>query len=423
MKHINITNIVMKYTSIWIAWRYVWAKKSINIIHIIMWASICSVTIAIASLIIILSIYNGMAESTYQQFSTVCPDILLKKADRSLRFEYTPSQKAILSTLPNVLAVSSVLEQEALLTYQDTRILIRLVGVDSFFKEVVQLQEYTKKQTWDLGSENIPLLILSSRAANQLHIDADNLKDPLLVSTIRQGEQSPTNLLTDVSSDYAYAFTTYFELAGELNELPIVYTNLEFVQQLTHTPSNQLSNIYVRVVDGQQLSVQKSIQKIFPSLVAQNRFEQNETYFMIFSAEKKMLLLVIFFMLIVSMTGSMGTLKILFLEKIRHAKILYCLGHPMKNIQQIFLYQSIFINLIGLVLGLGIGFLIILSQVFFQWIKMEGSTYSIPYEVHIAVLDIVMIIAVILGINAIAIFLAMRGLNKKIRQGIVRNEG
>ena len=65
---------------LFIAGRYLFAKKSHNVINIISAISAVGMTIGTAALIIILSIYNGFDELVKSTLSNVEPDILITPA-------------------------------------------------------------------------------------------------------------------------------------------------------------------------------------------------------------------------------------------------------------------------------------------------------------------------------------------------------
>jgi lipoprotein-releasing system permease protein len=57
------------------AWRYFKAKKSTNAINIIAWVSVLAILIGTASLIIILSAFNGFESLVKSLYSSFYPDI------------------------------------------------------------------------------------------------------------------------------------------------------------------------------------------------------------------------------------------------------------------------------------------------------------------------------------------------------------
>ncbi|MFZ9700394.1 MAG: hypothetical protein ACO3AF_04850 [Flavobacteriales bacterium] len=45
-----------------IAWRYLWSKQNKNVVHLITWLSITAIAVVTASLLILLSAFNGLEE-------------------------------------------------------------------------------------------------------------------------------------------------------------------------------------------------------------------------------------------------------------------------------------------------------------------------------------------------------------------------
>ena len=62
------------------AWRYFKAKKSTNAINIISWVSVTAIMIGTASLIIILSAFNGFESLVKSLYSSFYPDLRVMPA-------------------------------------------------------------------------------------------------------------------------------------------------------------------------------------------------------------------------------------------------------------------------------------------------------------------------------------------------------
>ena len=57
------------------AWRYFRAKKSTNAINIIAWVSMSAIVVGAASLILVLSVFNGFEDLVKSLYTSVYPDI------------------------------------------------------------------------------------------------------------------------------------------------------------------------------------------------------------------------------------------------------------------------------------------------------------------------------------------------------------
>ena len=57
------------------AWRYFRAKKSTNAINIIAWVSMAAIVVGAASLILVLSVFNGFEDLVKSLYTSFYPDI------------------------------------------------------------------------------------------------------------------------------------------------------------------------------------------------------------------------------------------------------------------------------------------------------------------------------------------------------------
>jgi len=84
-----------------IALRYLFSKKTINLINIIAGISAFGVLIASAALIIILSVFNGLEDILIKQFNTFDPELRIDLKEGRY-FEINDSLKQILNEEKNI---------------------------------------------------------------------------------------------------------------------------------------------------------------------------------------------------------------------------------------------------------------------------------------------------------------------------------
>ena len=58
-----------------IAWRYVKARKSHRAVNIIAWIAVGGVAVAVAAMVVVLSIYNGFEQLSAQRMSRMDPQL------------------------------------------------------------------------------------------------------------------------------------------------------------------------------------------------------------------------------------------------------------------------------------------------------------------------------------------------------------
>ena len=96
------------------AWRYFKAKKTTNAINVIAWISIVAMVIGTASLILVLSVFNGFEGLVKSLYSSFYPDIRLAP-QTGKQITLTGEQLRQLRGLSGVRVVSMVAEERALL--------------------------------------------------------------------------------------------------------------------------------------------------------------------------------------------------------------------------------------------------------------------------------------------------------------------
>src|SRR5210317_1168995 len=115
--------------SLYIARRYLFAKKSRNAINIISAISIAGVTVGTMALIIILSVFNGLEDMVQSIFGTFDPDLEIRITEGKV-FIPEEEQLASLDSIDGVQNWSFTLEENALLRYDEKQYIASVKGVE-----------------------------------------------------------------------------------------------------------------------------------------------------------------------------------------------------------------------------------------------------------------------------------------------------
>ena len=114
----------------YIAKRYLFAKKSKNVVHFVSLASMIGVAVGTAALVLVLSVFNGFEQLILSLYNSFDPPIKVSVLEGTVSdFE---EAKAYLNE-HNIL-YSEVLEEKVLLRYQEKEYIATLKGVDDNFK-------------------------------------------------------------------------------------------------------------------------------------------------------------------------------------------------------------------------------------------------------------------------------------------------
>ena len=132
-----------------IARRYLFARKSHNVINIVSGISAAGIATGCAALIIILSIYNGFDSIIRSLSDSHTPDLLIQSAD-GRRFNPDAKPVAALRAEPGVRTTCGTLEEKVYLRYGERQCVATAKGVDVEYQQVTGLQDYLTEGTFTL---------------------------------------------------------------------------------------------------------------------------------------------------------------------------------------------------------------------------------------------------------------------------------
>jgi ABC-type lipoprotein release transport system permease subunit len=144
---------------LFIARRYVFAKKSHNAINIIAAISILGITGGTIAFIIVLSVFNGFDSVVRDLFNSFYAD--LEVAPRAGK-TFIPDQEKIINIkqLGDVLDVGNILEDNALLVYADKQTIGTVRGVGPNYAYITGLDTMMFEGDYLLQENDIPYAIV-----------------------------------------------------------------------------------------------------------------------------------------------------------------------------------------------------------------------------------------------------------------------
>ena len=147
--------------------RYFKSKKSTNAINIIAWISILAIVIGTASLITVLSVFNGFEGLVKSLYSSFYTDLkVLPVSGKTITL--TPQQLQQLKAVEGVKNFSLVIEEKALLKNndgdKDYQNVVVVKGVDDNYQYVSGVSEHIIGEgIYDIGTADTPRIILGGR--------------------------------------------------------------------------------------------------------------------------------------------------------------------------------------------------------------------------------------------------------------------
>ena len=152
-----------------IAKRYIFAKKSHNVINIISAISAIGMAIGTAALIIIMSVYNGFDSLIRSMMGNVEPDLLITPVSGKVFvpegevYDWIYDQEAVAS-------MSCVLQEQVFINYDGKQGLAKAKGVDWIYEEETPLREPLVEGEFRLHKGDIPLAAVGASLAYELSL-------------------------------------------------------------------------------------------------------------------------------------------------------------------------------------------------------------------------------------------------------------
>ena len=374
-----------------IAGRYLFAKKSHNVINIISAISAIGMAVGTAALIIILSVYNGFDSLIRSMMSNVEPDLLITPATGKT---FIPDDSTFdwIYDQPSVKNMCCVLEEQVFISYDGKQSLARAKGVDWVYEEESPLKDHMQDGEFKLHRGDVPLAAVGAGLAYELGISPRFLSPIEIYFPTRTGRISLANPAASIESVRVYPsglFSVNNDVDAELLIVPI-----EKMQELLEY-EDEVSAVELRLTEDSTKDELKRLQKeigarLGPGFRVKDRFQQNESLYKMMKYEKAAIFMILIFVIIIIAFNIFGSLTMLIIEKKEDIRTLRSMGAPDSLIRKIFVLEGWFISLAGLAGGLVIGVGFAALQQAFGIIKMPGHFVVQAYPIILSWSDILL---------------------------------
>lgn len=363
-----------------IAWRYFRSGKKASFVNIIAGISIVAIAVGTCALIVILSVFNGFKGLVDGLYTDFYSDLTIHPSTGQY-LQLSSSQLDRIRHLSGVVAISPVIEEKAVLANGNSQVITAVRGVDSSYKLVNGLFRHLVRGRSLLGDAQDPRLIVGAGIEDAAQIDVeDSLVKQLLYVPIRgaAAQMSVTSLESALNSADVRVSGT-FMIQQDFDD-KYSFTNIDFMRYMLDLDSTTFSSVEIRIRKGMATSVSAQIDKMLgPSFKTLTRLQQNQSLFTVMNMEKWIIFIILAIILFVSSFNMVGALSMLVLNKSRDIAILKALGCNRSGIRGIFLFNGLFLGLMGALSGGVIALLLCFLQQQFHFIKLNGGSFIIDY--------------------------------------------
>jgi len=373
---------MMSYES-FVARRYLVSKHKINFITIISIISVAGITIGVAALIVVLSVFNG--------FGSLVTTFLMN-FEPHLRVEMI-SQEADKEKLAETL--NSVNEVENYSPFVSGKVLaycsgitkvVSVKGIDE--KNAENIYEIGKNilfGKFDLSSDNgLPKAIIGLQLADRLQ---SLIGDTLTLISPAGVEKALVQFSIPVSGRFIVA--GIYSSNNNDYDASFVFSSLDDCRKLLgYGNSVQGYEVVLSDID-ESSSVKKELEsKLDKKLYAVNTwYDFHKDLYSVMQIERWSAYIILSLIIAVATFNILGSLSMTVFEKKRDIGVLRSMGSEGKSILKIFMFEGLLIGITGTLAGIILGYAICLIQINFNIYPLDPTQYkinSLPLELRLS---------------------------------------
>jgi len=364
-----------------IARRYLFSKRTIAFVNVISYISIIGVTIGVAALIVVLSVFNGFGSLVTSLLVSFDPHLRIESFKRTDMSSYDPLIK-YLESQKTVSGYAAFVSGKALVVSRGVTRVINIRGVDpEGIGKVSGLKDKIVLGSADLNGEDANGIVLGMALADRLGSvvgDTISVVSPsgVEVALLQMGQPLIRRFRVagiyetnnkDYDSYYAYvnleAGQTLFGLKKQIDGIEVRFTDLAFADPFKATLEKQFGNQF-RILTW---------------------FDLHKELYTVMQVERWSAYLILCLIIAVASFNLLGSLTMAVIEKRRDIGILKAMGITNKLVSRIFLLQGLAVGFVGAFFGTALGLAVVYLQKHYHLFPLDPTVYiisAIPVEVR-----------------------------------------
>ena len=401
-----------------IARRYLFSKKSTNVINVISGISMMGVAITTMALVVTLSVFNGFSDLVASFFTAFDPQLKITPTQGKT----APADDPILTEirqLPQVDVSTECVEDQALAIYKGRQAMVYIKGVDDSFEQLTHIREILCGDgDFALHAADLEYGIPGIRLAYEMDMGF-YYDEPLQVyAPRREGQLDMGDPADGFVEDELYSPGVLFEVMQAKYDRSYILTSIGFARRI-FDQQGMLSSLELRLKPGSDFEKTKATMRRLAGdkYNVEDRYEQQDETFRIMKIEKLIAYIFLTFILMVACFNIIGSLSMLIIDKKDDVVTLRNLGATDKQISQIFLFEGRMISAIGAVIGILVGLLLCWLQQQYGIIglgRSEGAFVINAYPVSVHPWDVVLVFFTVMTVSFLSVWYPVHYFSKRL---------
>jgi lipoprotein-releasing system permease protein len=315
-------------------------------------------------------------------------------------------------SIEGITRVCRVIEEDAWFNYEDYNTVATVKGVDTSYRHISPIDSMMYKGNFFLEKDSFAYAVVGLGVRGELQMPFSPDDPPVIRINAPVRGKKLSRYKENAFNREPIMVSGVFSVNAELDN-QFVFTPLGFARGLFDMDSTITSIELGLSPGGDAEEIKQQLLKVLPpSLTVQTRYDKNALVYKTNESEKWATFLILFFILIIACFNIIASLTMLIIEKKKDIYVLGSMGATDLNIRRIFIFEGIFINLVGVVSGTTIGILLCVLQEKFGLLRMEGAMVEF-YPVKLQWMDTVGIFITVFIVGSLFSVILVRALMKR----------
>ena len=363
---------------LFVAQRYLKARRKEAVISVITAISIIGVAAGVMALVVALAINTGFRDTLERNLLGAMAHINVEEKEPRNGIENWEAMAAKIRKLPHVIAAGPALYTPIFFSgpLQSGGGILKGVNIDTEL-QISDALRHLKSGSVDALREppegGVPPIILGARLAE----DIGMLLHSTVTVTSPQGELTPFGPRPSIRH---FRVVGIFESGFYDIDDHWAYTTLQAAQQALSL-EDVVNQIEVKLDDlNRAPEVAKAIQKLIgPKYATTTWMERNHQLLNALKMEKSVTVVTIGLIELVAALNILITLVMMVMEKYRDIAVLMSMGARHAQIRRIFMLQGLLIGIVGTTIGLVVGYTLCYFADHYRWIRLDETVYALSY--------------------------------------------
>lgn len=361
---------------LFIARRYLRAKRKQAVISIITVISIAGVAAGVMALVIALAINTGFRNTLQRNLLGATAHVTVLEKEPGNGIENWEALLPKFRSIPGVVKASPGLYGTVFFAgpIQGAGGVIKGIPVGSEQAAADVLIHLKQGSAANLAKAGAyPGIIMGARLAQSTGM----LMESVITVMSPQGELTPMGARP---AYYKFRVAGLFESGFYDLDSAWAFTSLKSAQRVLAL-GDVVNSVELRLADPDRAAeVAAACEKMVgPKLTATTWMEQNRQLRNALRMERMVTVVTIGLIELVAALNILITLVMMVMEKYRDVAILISMGARREQIRRIFMYQGVLIGCVGTVIGLALGYGLSFLAGHYRWLRLDQEVYSLSY--------------------------------------------